>query len=645
MQSVSGFSKFETHENFSKQLKDFSDTFLQKNLQDRQEIRKKIKNLVGKWIQRFNSPGAIEAVNVSGTFNTLSKLGIFDKIWQEKDQSNLLKNLIVKLAEKGNEISKKFNSQYIANTLNALSKWDVFGNKWNGDQQELKDLIIKLVDQGIQSSTQFNSQAIANTLNALSKWDVLDEKEWEGSVKVKREDGTEEEVSKVELFKQLIVKLIEQGSEKDFNSQEIANTLNALSKWDVLDKEIEAGSKEKCRALIVKLVDQGIQSSTQFNSQEIANTFDALYKFNILDDKKWAKDKQNKIKLLIVQLAKKGQEQEVLENFNSQEIANILNAFSELNILGDKWTDNEQEELKSLISQLAKRGSGIEGYNLKGIAKIYSALLKWSNDDDEFKSLTYKLEKQVQAIAQKQNEEGNILDNIRFTSQIITDLPNLKSKELITSDKRLLIDLMQCLGSSIDKSKVSDLKGVLPKKNILSGLEDFVNIVDGLEDKFDLVGKFDQSLIIIFKKLSDMALGSEYKNKEIINKLIGLEVIKDKDALQKLLVGQPEKVPERKEENKPGSGATLLVQPFSGKDGSISGSSQLPKKQEREEEEKLTIARRQSTWNCFKWCNNKRSITKSKDARLSYFLLKLFYFSLRKTSRFSYQVDRYASFK
>ncbi|WP_253302595.1 hypothetical protein [Wolbachia endosymbiont of Psylliodes chrysocephala] len=75
---------------------------------------------------------------------------------------------------------------------------------------------------------------------------------------------------------------------------------------------------------------------------------------------------------------------------------------------------------------------------------------------------------------------------------------------------------------------------------------------------------------------------SEYKNEEIIDKLIGLEVIKDKDALQKLLFGQSEdKVLERKEENKPGSGATLPVQSFSGKDGSISGFSQLPKKQDR----------------------------------------------------------------
>lgn len=478
MQSVSDFSDLKTHEQFSKQLKKLSDTFLQKNLQDSQEI----KNLVGEWIQHFNSLGVMKPVNLSGTFNTLSKLGIFGKKWQKKDQDNF------------------------------------------------KSLIVKLIKQGNKISTQFNSQDIANTLNALSKWDVLDNQEFKGS---KGE------------FKSLIVKLVDQGNEID---------------------------------------------SKTFNSQDIANIYDALYKFDILDDKKWTRDERNKIKSLIVQLAEKGQEQKVLENFNSQEIANIFNAFSKLNILDDKCTGNEQKELKSLIVQLTKRGGSIEGYNLKDIAKICSALLKWSNDADEFKSLTDKLAEQVQAIAEKQNEEDNILDNIRFASQIINDLPKLKSENLITSEGKLLVPLMECLSTSIDKSEASGLKENWPKKNILSGLEGFANIVNELEDKSSLKGEFDQSLIKIFKKLSAVELGSEYKKEEIINKLIRLEVIKDKDALQELLVDQSEdKVLERKEENKPGSGATLPVQPFSGKDGSISGSSQLPKKQEKEEEMKLPI--------------------------------------------------------
>lgn len=426
------FKYLKLHFSFSSKLKKLSD-------------KDEIKDLVKKWVEDFNNLGKVNAVNVSGTFNTLSKVRIFDEKWQEKEGQHNFKSLIVNLAKQGKAIYT------------------------------------------------------------------------------------------------------------EFNSQEIANTLNALSKWDVLNTEIQPGSKEKCKTLIYKLVEKGIQSSTQFNSQDIANTFDALYKFGILDNEKWTEDERNKIKLLIVQLAKKGQEQEVLENFNSQEIANIFNAFSKLNILGDKWTDNEQEELKSLISQLAKRGGNIEGYGLKGIAKIYSALLEWSSgqgDHGEFTSLTYKLEEQVQAIAQKQNEEGNILDNIRFTSQIITGLPNLKSKKLITSDKQLLIDLMQCLGSSIDKSKVSDLKSDFPKKNILSGLEGFVDIVNGLEDKSDLVGKFDQSLIKILNKLSNVQLDSDYVN-EIQSKVkdvIKSGVIKKEDslnnALNKLLPEQNGQLPE-----------------------------------------------------------------------------------------------------
>ena len=44
-------------------------------------------------------------------------------------------------------------------------------------------------------------------------------------------------------------------------------------------------------------------------------------------------------------------------------------------------------------------------------------------------NLSQLLAEQVQAIVQKQSED-NILDNIRFTSQIITDLPGLKLKKI-----------------------------------------------------------------------------------------------------------------------------------------------------------------------------------------------------------------------
>ncbi|WP_341817236.1 DUF1601 domain-containing protein [Wolbachia endosymbiont (group A) of Agelastica alni] len=482
------------------------------------------------------------------------------------------KTLIYKLVQQGNTIkSKDFNSQDIANTLNALSKWDVLNSDvWDGkvtidDQQvgeveQFKTLIYKLVEQGIQSSTQFNSQAIANTLNALSKWDVL---------------NTEIQQGSKEKCKTLIYKLVQQGNKifEDSNSQEIANTLNSLSKFDILGGEKWTKNEQnKIKSLIVQLAEKGQEPKVleNFNSQAIANTFDALYKFDILDNEKWTEDEQNKIKSLIVQLAKKGQG--IYEEFNSQAIANTFNAFSKLNILDNKWTSNEQEELKYFIVQLAKRGGSIEGYNLKDIAKIYSALLEWSNiwNPDEFKSLTDKLEEQVQAIAQKQNEEDNILDNIRFTSQIINDLPKLKSKKLITSDVQLLVHLMQCLSASVDKSKDSDLKRDWPKKDILSGLKGFVNIINELEDKSNLRGKFDRSIIKIFKKLSAVKLDSEYNEKipEIINKLIEWEIIKDKDALKKFPtignVSQSEsKVLDGKEEDNTGtalSGATISNQ-------------------------------------------------------------------------------------
>ena len=83
------------------------------------------------------------------------------------------KNLIVKLIEQGDNQSTQFNSQAIANTLNALSKWGVLDNQeFEDSRSAFKNLIVKLIEQGDNQSTQFNSQAIANILNALSKWDI-----------------------------------------------------------------------------------------------------------------------------------------------------------------------------------------------------------------------------------------------------------------------------------------------------------------------------------------------------------------------------------------------------------------------------------------------------------------------------------------
>ena len=330
--------------------------------------------------------------------------------------------------------------------------------------------------------------------------------------------------------------MIEQGNRASnkFNSQNIANSLNALSKWNI---ERLKGAKE----FVVNLIEQGSQSAKEFSSQEIASSYDALYKFNVFNNRKWNDDQLKGIKNFIVKLAEEGKE--VYRELDSQGIANTFNAFSKLDILDDgKWTSEEQEKLKSFVVQLAEVGSDIKGYSLKGIAKIYSAILKWN--PDEFKSFTAKLAEQVQAIVQKQSED-NILDNIRFTSQIITDLPGLKLKKLITDDGQLLVHLMQCLSTNIDKSEDSDLSKSWPKEDIVSALEGFTNIVNGLDNESSLKGKFDDSLIKILKKVFAVELDSGHIDKisEVVNKLIGSEVIMKKardELLQKkqLLVNQ-----------------------------------------------------------------------------------------------------------
>ena len=72
-----------------------------------------------------------------------------------------------------------------------------FDSQEFGDSKStFKALIIKLIEQGDNQSTQFNSQEIANILNALSKLGVLDNQEFEDSKST---------------FKNLIIKLKEKG--------------------------------------------------------------------------------------------------------------------------------------------------------------------------------------------------------------------------------------------------------------------------------------------------------------------------------------------------------------------------------------------------------------------------------------------------
>ncbi len=459
------------------------------------------------WVDILDNEATLEAVNISGTYNSLSKLKVLGDEWS-KDQQKSFKSLIVKLAEKGREIYEQFNSQHIANTLNALSKWDVLDSDvWDGKVTDatvtieeqiskvelFKALIYKLVEQGIQSSTQFNSQDIANTLNALSKWDVLDNQEfedskdkfktlivkliaqgntistqfnsqaiastfnalskwnvlnstiWTGKVQIKK--GKEvTEVNKVQLFKDFIVNLAEQGiqSSTQFNSQHIASTLNALSKWDVLNSDVwdgkvtiddqQVGEVEQFKTLIYKLVEQGIQSSTQFNSQAIANTLNALSKWDVLNTE-IQQGSTEKCKTLIYKLVQQGNTIKS-KDFNSQDIASTLNALSKWDVLNTEIQQGSKEKCKTLIYKLVQQGNTIKSkdFNSQDIANTLNALSKWDvlNSDVWDGKVTIDDQQvgeveQFKTLIYKLVEQG-IQSSTQFNSQAIANTLNALPK-------------------------------------------------------------------------------------------------------------------------------------------------------------------------------------------------------------------------
>ncbi|KAL6954415.1 hypothetical protein U1Q18_052053 [Sarracenia purpurea var. burkii] len=170
-------SNFRGHGDFSRKLSSTN-----KNRTD------EIRDLVGEWVKRFDSLGTIDANGISGTLNTLSKLDIFDGKWSTDDRENF-KKLIFHLAKKGDEFLDpknraiiRFGSWQVANSLNALSKWNLRSNV-SGDRQVdiIKSFINKLMHRGIylldainKKNDKFTDQVIANCLNALSKLNIGD---------------------------------------------------------------------------------------------------------------------------------------------------------------------------------------------------------------------------------------------------------------------------------------------------------------------------------------------------------------------------------------------------------------------------------------------------------------------------------------
>jgi len=434
----------------------------------------------------------------------------------------------------------KLEVRIICGTCNSLSKMSILNlRKWGRDEQnKLKSFVVNLIDQGNQTNENFSSWDIANILNALSKWNVLDSNKWAGKVEVTT-NNKPEQIDKIDLFKFLIVKLVDQGNSgnDEFKFQEIANILNALSKRPV---DEVPGAKD----FIIKLVNQGNwllgpknKTDEKFRSQAIANSYDALSKFNIFGDGKWEIDEQNKFKSFIVGLARRWipdhQDTVEGEKFNHQQIANTFNAFVKLGIFdNNKWTADEQGTLTSLIINLAEVDESYRDYIFKDIFEIYNALYCWNvfhnnrfSDDKDKPKLTdfiKRLESRVLDISREPSVRKPGAD-IEFISKVINGWPKLKLKDLMISENDLLVSLMKCLSAGIDGSENDTLNEPQLKEDILSVLKSFTNIINWLNDKSNLIGKFDESIKKIHDKFSK--LGFDCTN-EIIEKLCVSGIVK-----------------------------------------------------------------------------------------------------------------------
>jgi len=109
--------------------------------------------------------------------------------------------------------------------------------------------LVKLCSVALAKVDDFNSQEIANTLNALSKFEYYHEK----------------------LVEALCLVALAKGN--DFNSQGIANTLNALATFAYYDEQL---TKALCSVALPLVKD--------FSSQHITNTFHALVVFEHYDE-------------------------------------------------------------------------------------------------------------------------------------------------------------------------------------------------------------------------------------------------------------------------------------------------------------------------------------------------------------------------
>ncbi|WP_349967826.1 ankyrin repeat domain-containing protein [Wolbachia endosymbiont of Armadillidium arcangelii] len=411
-----------------------------RNFNDRWKIEDpKLPNLILELANKAQTYTKFGSQDIANTLNALSKWDLSsDPKWKDH-----YKPLILELAKMGIKISDQFNAQDIANTLNALSKWDLSSDpEW---KDHYKPLILELAKMGIKISDQFNAQDIANTLNALSKWGLLSDLNWK------------------DHYKPLILELAKMGIKisDQFNAQDIANTLNALSKWGLSS---DLNWKDHYKPLILELAKKREEILSQFNAQDIANTLNALSKWDLLSDFNW----ENHYRPLILELAKR--EKEVLSQFSAQDIANTLNALSKLDLLSClNW-----ESYRPLIVSLAEKGERISNqFNAQDIVNTLSALSKWDLSSDP------KWKDHYEPLILKLVERGMEISD-QFNAQDVANTLNALSKWDLSSDlnwkdhyRPLILKLVQRgieISNQFNAQDVVNILSATSKLDLLSDL-------------------------------------------------------------------------------------------------------------------------------------------------------------------------------
>lgn len=188
--------------------------------------------------------------------------------------------------------------------------------------------------QVASKARECNSQDIANTLNALAKfgWTTM---------------GHYDQVA----VDQLVVEAL--GKADTFNAQNLANTLNALCKFGFKNTQVVSTLSSRITLNFVK----------SFKAQEIASTLNALSKYH---------GDRSLVMPQVITLAGEAIVQAV--DFTSQGIANTLHALAKLGHYDKGLVD-------LFIEQATKQ---IQSFNALEIGMIMDALTKFNHYNQDF---------------------------------------------------------------------------------------------------------------------------------------------------------------------------------------------------------------------------------------------------------------------